>query len=173
MTGQFPLLQHVQRRLFGTLGSSLGLTLLSILLVFRAILGGWRLTVRAMIPNVLPVLVVLGAMGWLGVPLDVATVMVASVVLGLAVDDTIHTLGHHRDLAPRHGAHAAVAGTLEKTASAYVLTGLVLGLGFAACTLSDFAPTARFGLLSAIGIGTAVLLDLTLLPAILAGPVRR
>lgn len=173
VTGQYPLLQRVQRRLFSTLASSLGLTLLCILVVFRLLLGSNRLTLRAMVPNLLPVLVVLGSMGWLGVPLDLATVMVASVVLGLAVDDTLHTLGHHRELAPRHGAHAAVAGTLERTAPAYVLTGLVLGLGFAACTLSDFAPTARFGALAALGIASAVLLDLSLLPALLAGPDRR
>jgi predicted RND superfamily exporter protein len=168
-TGQYPLLQRVQRRLFETLGTSLGITLVAIALVFRLILGGARITLLAMVPNVLPVLVVLGAMGWAGVPLDVATVMVSSVVLGLAVDDTIHTLGHHRELSRRHGARIAAIETLERTAGAYVLTGLVLGLGFATCALSDFAPTARFGALAALGVFAAVLCDLTLLPALLGG----
>lgn len=106
-------------------------------------------------------------MGWLRLPLDVATVMVASVVLGLAVDDTIHTLGHFRELAPERGRFEAVAGTLERTAPSYVLTGLILSAGFGVCALSDFAPTARFGALSAFAIALAVLGDLVLLPALL------
>jgi predicted RND superfamily exporter protein len=93
--------------------------------------------------------------------------MVASVVLGLAVDDTIHTLGHFRELAPALGRREAVAGTLERTAPAYILTGAILAAGFGVCALSDFAPTARFGGLSALAIAFAVAGDLFLLPALL------
>lgn len=166
-TGEFPLVLESQKELLSTLALSLTLTILAVGLIFRFLLPSTRLTLLAMVPNLWPVVGVVGLMGWVGVPLDVATVMVASVVLGLAVDDTIHTLGHFRELAPRHGRLEAVARTLERTAPSYVLTGLILGAGFGVCALSEFAPTSRFGLLSAAAIALAVLGDLFLLPALL------
>jgi hypothetical protein len=118
------------------------------------------------VPNLWPVLLILGGMGWFGVPLDIATVMVASIVLGLVVDDTIHTLAHYRTLSAELGGRAAVADRMEKTAPAYLLTGVILCCGFGVCALSDFAPTARFGLLSAVAIAIAVIADFTLVPAL-------
>ena len=168
ITGEYPLLLEAQRQLLATLGWSLSVTVLVIGLILRLLLPGTRLTLLAMLPNLWPVLGVLGFMGWAGIPLDIATVMVASIVVGLAVDDSIHTLAHFRCLAPRHGADEAVAATLGITAPAYLLTGLVLSAGFGVCGLSDFAPTARFGALSAVAIVLAVVGDLLLLPALLS-----
>ena len=167
VTGQYPLLLEAQRHLISTLVWSLVVTLLAVALVLRLVLPSNRLALLALVPNLWPVAGVFGAMGWFGVPLDIATVMVAAVVLGLAVDDTIHTLGHFRRLAPRLGARAAVVETLGTTAPAYLLTGVILLAGFGVCALSDFAPIARFGGLSAVGIALAVLGDLFLLPALL------
>lgn len=167
LTGEFPLMLETHRRLLATLGLSLTLTTLAVGLLFRWLLPSTRLTLLALAPNLWPVVATVGVMGWAGVPLDTATVMVASVVLGLAVDDTIHTLGHFRELAPRLGRLEAVAGTLERTAPAYLLTGAILAAGFGVCALSEFAPTARFGGLSALAIALAVLGDLFLLPALL------
>lgn len=167
VTGQHPLLLETQRQLLTTLSSSLAITLLCVAVILGFLVGSRRLATLALLPNIWPVLGVVGAMGWLGIPLDVATVMVASVVLGIAVDDTIHTLGHFRELAPKLGTAEAVASTLEHTAGAYVLTGAMLIAGFGVCALSSFAPTARFGLLSALGIFLAVIGDLFLVPALL------
>lgn len=169
VTGQYPLLMEAQRHLLSTLGVSLCITFFAVSCLFMLLLPGVRLPLLALVPNIWPVLGVLGFMGWLAIPLDIATVMVASVVLGLAVDDTLHTLGHFRRLAPTLGSRAAVAKTLEITAPAYVLTGLLLMIGFGVCALSSFAPTARFGGLSALAIGLAVLGDLFLLPSLLCG----
>ena len=168
ITGEYPLLVESQRRFLSTLVVSISLTLVLVAIIFRLLLTGGRLTVLALLPNLWPVIGVFGIMGWTGIPLDIATVMVASIVLGLAVDDTIHTLGHFRRLAPRLGARAAVAETLERTAPAYLVTGLILAAGFGACSLSSFAPTANFGMLSAAAITLAVLGDLFLLPALLS-----
>lgn len=167
VTGQVPLLLEAQRHLISTLVWSLVVTLLAVAVVLRLLLPSNRLALLALLPNLWPVAGVFGVMGWFGVPLDIATVMVAAVVLGLAVDDTIHTLGHFRRLAPRHGARRAVVETLGVTAPAYLLTGVILLAGFGVCALSDFAPIARFGGLSAVGIALAVLGDLVLLPALL------
>ena len=168
ITGQLPLLLEAQGYLIRTLGLSLGLTLLAVTLILRWLLPGFRLTVLSLLPNLWPVLGVLGVMGWVGIPLDIATVMVASIALGLAVDDTLHTLGHFRRLGARRGAKEGMARTLEITAPAYVLTGIVLVAGFGVCGFSDFAPTARFGLLTALAVSLAVVGDLLLLPALLS-----
>jgi predicted RND superfamily exporter protein len=168
ITGQYPLLLEGQRHLLYTLGTSFGLTLLGVSLILRFLLPGTRLAFLALLPNLWPVVGVLGIMGWAEIPLDIATVMVASVVLGLAVDDTLHTLGHFRTLAPGRCASRAVIRTLSLTAPAYLLTGVILVAGFGVCALSDFAPTARFGYLAAFAIVLAVIGDLFLLPALLS-----
>jgi predicted RND superfamily exporter protein len=94
--------------------------------------------------------------------------MVASIVLGLVVDDTIHTLARYREKRLELGAFEAVADRLEHTAPAYLLTGAILAAGFGVCALSDFEPIARFGALSATTVTLAVLADLTLVPALFA-----
>ncbi|HUF79281.1 MAG TPA: MMPL family transporter, partial [Thermoanaerobaculia bacterium] len=83
VTGEFPLVLETHRRLLATLVQSLGLTTLAITLIFRLLLPSTRLTLLALAPSLWPVAMVVGIMGWSGVPLDTATVMVASVVLGL------------------------------------------------------------------------------------------
>ena len=167
-TGQYPLLLEAQKHLISTLITSLGLTLLAVALALRLLLPSFRLALLALLPNLWPVIGVFGVMGWMGISLDIASVMVASVALGLAVDDSIHSLGHFRRLAPRVGARAAVEETLFAAGPAFVLTALILMAGFGVCALSSFAPIARFGGLSATAIGLALVGDLLLLPALLS-----
>ncbi len=166
VSGQYPLLLAMQRYLISTLALSLLLTLPVLAFTFYVLLREVKGTLYALLPNLWPVLVILGGMGWFGVPLDIATVMVASITLGLVVDDTIHTLAHYRTLSAALGERGAVADRMEKTAPAYLLTGVILALGFGVCALSGFAPTARFGLLSAVAIVIAVAADFTLVPAL-------
>lgn len=166
VTGEYPLLLAMQRFLTSTLAISLLLTLPVLAVTFFVLLRKVKETLFALLPNLWPVLLILGGMGWFGVPLDIATVMVASITLGLVVDDTIHTLAHYRSLAATLGERGAVADRMEKTAPAYLLTGVILASGFGVCALSSFAPTARFGLLSAIAIVVAVVADFTLVPAL-------
>jgi predicted RND superfamily exporter protein len=166
ITGQYPLLLAMQRYLLSTLALSLLLTLPVLALTFYILLRDLQGAFFALVPNLWPVLLILGGMGWFGVPLDIATVMVASITLGLVVDDTIHTLAHYRELRAELGSRAAVADRMEKTAPAYLLTGVILACGFGVCALSGFAPTAHFGLLSAIAIVIAVIADFTLVPAL-------
>lgn len=173
VTGQYPLLLETQKRLVGTLGASFALTLAAVAAILYLLLRRVRLTLLAMVPNVLPVVWVFGAMAWLGVPIDISTVMVASTTLGLALDDTIHTLVHYRRSAREHGAAGAVLAAVERNAAAYSLTGLVLGLGFAVCAFSSFIPTQRFGALSAFAIVLAVLADFLLVPALFGGASER
>jgi hypothetical protein len=172
VTGVLRQVLAFQLSLVGTLGLSLALTLPALAAVFFVLLRRADEVLKALVPNVWPVVVLLGGMGWLGLELDLATVMVASIVLGLAVDDTIHTLAHYREESVALGARAAVCGRIERTAPAYLLTGAILCAGFGVCVLSDFEPIARFGALSAASIALAVVSDLLLVPALFGGEAR-
>ncbi|MGB0680745.1 MAG: MMPL family transporter, partial [Polyangiales bacterium] len=141
---------------------------LVVALAFLWLLRRWDLWWRGMLTNLWPVLLMLAGMQWLGIAIDVGTVMVAALTLGIAVDDTLHTLGHYRSLEARHGPAAAARLSLRRTAPAYLLNALVLAAGFGVCALSDFRPTARFGGVTALGVLLALLADLVLLPALLA-----
>ena len=167
-TGLLRVLLAIQRYLLTTLAGSLALTLPILAATFYLLLGSVRDTLRALVPNVWPVLALLGGMGWIGAPLDVATAMVASIVLGLVVDDTIHTLARYRERRREVGGFEAVADKLERTAPAYLLTGGILAAGFGVCALSRFEPIARFGTLSAATVLIAVVADLLLVPALFA-----
>jgi hypothetical protein len=168
ITGQYPLILLAQQTLLQGLTVSLSLTLLCVILVFGLLLRRGRLTWRIIMPNLWPIVLVLGGMGWLQLRLDSVSVMTASIVLGLAVDDTFHTLGHFRRLAPRRGAAAAIEATLERTAPAHILTTVILAAGFLACAFSDFLPVSRMGTFGAVAIIFALTGDLLLIPALLS-----
>lgn len=170
-TGRYPMVLAAQQRVLATMIASLSLTLGIVAAIFLLLLRSLRLTLVALVPNLWPVLCVLGAMGWLGVPLDGTTVMIAAVVMGLAVDDTLHTLGRFRR-EEGEAARAAIA-TLEHTAPAHLLTTAMLAAGFGVCGLAGFVPIARFGALTALALALALVADLLLLPALLAGSGAR
>ncbi len=114
--GQYPLVLAAQRSLLRTMIGSLGLTLASVALLFVLLLRDRRQAGFALLANLWPVGFVLGAMGWFGVGLDSATVMIAAVVLGLAVDDSLHYLGSYRRLVLEQARGKAAVTGLEHTA---------------------------------------------------------
>ena len=168
LTGLFPLILESQRSLGSAMLHSLTATFLIVTLVFSVLTRDPLLAGALIVANLLPVGAALGAMGWLGLPLDSTTLMVAAVVLGLAVDDTLHTLGAFRRRAPALGAKRAAVQAIARTAPGHLTTTAILSSGFALCALSGFAPVARFGLLVAFGMLVALITDLTLVPVLLA-----
>jgi len=133
-------------------------------LLFRSIGTG----LLAMLPNLLPILLNLGLMGWLGIPLDTATAMIAAVAIGIAVDDTVHLLSTYRG----HLAHGAtppqaVSLSLAAKGRAVIFTTLVLTAAFGIVTVSRFLPTAHFGALSAVTMVSALVGDLVFLPSLI------
>lgn len=129
---------------------------------------GWGLF--ALVPNLLPVAILLGAMGSLGIALDVGTSMVAPLALGIAVDDTIHVMSrylrHRRD---GDSGEAAIRKAVESAGRAVVTTSLALSLGFSTMLVSSFQSVANIGLLSALAVAGALVADLVLLPAMVSG----
>ncbi|WBO83295.1 efflux RND transporter permease subunit [Hymenobacter yonginensis] len=145
--------------------------LLSFGLVFAltwAFIRSFRLALLTVVPNLFPVLVLLGAMGWLGIPLDTATASIASIVLSLCVDDTIHfvySYQQHR----RHGFTPAQARltTIAHVGPTIVLTSVVLFLGYAVMTLGSLKTVQLFGLLTAIAVAGAFYGELVIFPLVL------
>lgn len=144
------------------------LMLLVLCLLFKSLtLGmiGWIL-------SCLPVAMILGLMGFLGIEINIATVLIAGVTLGLAVDDAIHLIFAFQEKR-RMGmsSEAATTESLRSSGTRILLTTLIVMSGFACMGVSSFNPTANFGILTCLTIGIAALFDLTLLPLILQSPL--
>lgn len=168
LTGIVSLLVDMQQRLIRSQGRTFALAFLAIMLVLGLLLGRMSYAVISLAPNLLPIVFALGTMGWLEIPLDPATVMIASIALGIAVDDTIHFLAHYRKRREAGVTREdAVEETLEVVGRPMVITSLVSALGFLVLCWSDFVPLFHFGLLTAVTMGTALLGDLVVLPALL------
>jgi hypothetical protein len=126
------------------------------------------LTAVSMVCNIFPIAVTMGIMGWFGIPLDVSTIMIASVTLGIAVDDTIHFITWYtRNMAITHDRRAAIVKTFRDVGKPIVITSVVLFLGFFILILGTIKPTQAFGVLTAFSMLFALIGDIIFLPALL------
>lgn len=124
--------------------------------------------VISMLPNLAPLYLVFAVMGAAGIYLDMATVLIAGVVLGITVDDTIHIFHNYQERRRKgYGAVFAVARSFEASGRAVVATSLLLVSQFLLLGTSSFVPTSHFGLLTAGGLLAGQLMELLLLPALL------
>jgi len=170
-TGMVPLVYQTQHELIDGLINSLILAFVTIALVFCFVLRNVRAGFLAMVPNVFPIMIVFGYMGWRGILVDVGTMMTASVAMGVAVDNTMHYLTWFRKsidtgLKPREAALAAY----ERCATAMTETTIICGCGLAAFAFSTFTPTQMFGKMMLSILIVSMFGDLIFLPAILTGP---
>jgi predicted RND superfamily exporter protein len=131
--------------------------------IFRSFKTG----LLSMVPNVWPILLTLGAMGWLGIPLDYNKIMIATVAMGIAVDDTIHFISrYHHEFDVSRSYSQALAAAMADVGHAVFVTSLVLVLGFLVNVFSVLDASAKSGILLATTIATALLADLLLTPAL-------
>jgi predicted RND superfamily exporter protein len=167
VTGIVRQLVESQLALVHTQVRSFAVALLAIVVCMGLGLRSVRMALLAIAPNVLPVLVALALMALFGVPLDAGTVMVASVALGIAVDDTAHILaGIQRARREGMASGEAVEVTMRKNGPALIVTTLTACAGFAALWRSQFVPIAWFGAFSTVALVVALAADLFLTPAI-------
>ncbi len=173
-TGIIPLVFKTQRQLLVSLRQSIAWATVLIAgvmaVVFRSVLAG----LVAMLPNVFPIFIVFGTLGWLGIKIDIGIMMTASVALGVAVDNTVHLVTWFRH-GQRMGMDRRTATLVayERCATAMVQTALVGGCGLVVFAFSSFTPTQQFGYLMITILMTALVGDLVLLPALLCGPLGR
>jgi len=140
---------------------------LSIFAIMSALFMSIRIGIIAMIPNVFPVLMYFGVLGWTGITLNVTTGLVANIVLGIAVDDTVHFLTNFNRFARSTGSEVeGVKATLLHVGRPVTYTALALILGFGVLSLSSLNQQKEFAYLAAITLFVAWMTDLTFTPAI-------
>jgi len=150
-----------------SLVNSLGIALLFISIVMALMFRKKSILFASLITNLIPIFTVLGILSWLGISIRPPTAMTFSVALGIAVDDSLHFLLRYRkELKQGSNRVEAIRATIMNTGSALMITTTILVSGFSVLLLSAFLPTYQFGMLAAGMIGTALLCDLTLLPAL-------
>ena len=173
-TGVIPLIYKAQRQLFNDLLKSFLTAFFVIALVMIVALRSVSAGLLAMLPNVFPAVIVFGFMGWAGLLVEIGSVMTASAALGIAVDDTFHFLTWFRrgirDGMPRH---RALRFAYQRCARAMLSTTVICGAGLVVFSLSSFMPIVHFAWLMVVLLIAALLGDLVLLPAMLAGPLGR
>jgi predicted RND superfamily exporter protein len=174
VTGIAPMLVETMHSVITTMFKSYGFALFAITLLMIVLIGKLKLGLISMVPNLMPVIMIMGLMGWLGMPFDFSNMMVGSVVIGLVVDDTIHFLHNLRRHFDRTGdVKIAVSKTLHTTGRAIFITSLVLVSGMAVAMTSELSSTANFGLITACAILFALLADFFLVPALMYATYKK
>ncbi|MEX0704933.1 MAG: MMPL family transporter [Planctomycetales bacterium] len=173
-TGVAPLLEHAQHTIFRGFWESFSTAFLIITGVMIVSLRSLKTGLLAMVPNLTPICIVFGILGWIDFPVDIGMMMTGSIALGIAVDGTFHFLvrfeEHRRRVRDRRKASMLA---LLQTGTPIASAAVIASIGMLALALSNFSPTARFGYLMATLLLTALLGDLVLLPALLAIRGRR
>ncbi len=169
ITGIAPVFGRTFVGMIHSMGKSYMIAFAIITPLMILLVGDFRLGLISMIPNLLPVVAVLGIMGWFDLSLDVSTIVIGSILIGLAVDDTIHFFHRfQRYFAEGADVGESVAKTMETTGSALLITSLVLGSGFLSIgAMGTMLNTVTFGLLTAVGIGIAFFADILISPAVM------
>jgi len=150
-----------------SLVNSYVLAFLTITPIMMFMLGSVRVGLLSMLPNIAPILVAVGLLGIIDMPMDTFTLMIGSIALGLAVDDTIHFMHNYQRNFQSHGdSDLAVQQSLTTSGQAILFTSIVLVAAFLVYTLSSIAALQNFGILLAACIATAFLADALLAPAL-------
>lgn len=162
---QFTAMQQYVER--GQMWSML-LSVLVIGAILVLIFGSWKVGLVGMIPNIAPAIIVGGMMGWLDYPLDMMTASLIPMVLGIAVDDTIHFINHSHVAFDRQGNYAkAIKQAFRTEGLAIVMSTVVISATFAGFIFSDATQIRNWGILAVAGMVSALLADLFLTPILI------
>ncbi len=168
LTGMLVLYNNMLQSLFSSQILTLGIVVLALMCMFLILFGSLKIALIAIAPNLLSIGVVLGVMGWLNIPLDMMTITIAAISIGIAVDNTIHYIHRFRHeikadqnyLKTVHRCHGSIG-------YAMYYTSITIIIGFSILTLSNFIPSIYFGLLTGLAMLIALVAALTLLPQLL------
>ena len=165
-TGAFYRVAKDSNQLVAAQVKSFGSAVVLVFVAIGVLLRSLRLTLISFVPNVMPIAWTLGVMGLVGIDLSTGTAMIASSVIGLVVDDTIHYLVHYKRVY-QGDAKAAVRETTTAVGAPLLMNNIVLVLGFWVGCFGSFKPTIYFSLLSGMTMITALVCDLFVTPACL------
>jgi len=168
LTGMLVLYNNMLQSLFKSQIQTLGVVILALMGMFMILFRSLKISLIAIFPNLLSIGVVLGVMGWLNIPLDMMTITIASISVGIAVDDTIHYIHRFTHeikidqdyIRAFHRCHGSIG-------HAMYYTSVTIIIGFSILVLSNFIPSIYFGLLTGLAMLIALMAALTLLPELL------
>ena len=168
LTGSMATLMVMADEVANSQFNSFALALLIVSLIMIVSLGSFRGGIMGMVPNAIPAFLAFGLMGLFGIPLDTDTLLIAPIILGIAVDDTIHFMTHYRvELSKTGSIAAALESAIKEVGQAVMFTTMVIGLGFAVLSFSDYLGMAKVGFFGSLAIFVALLCDLFLIPAMI------
>ncbi len=168
LSGMLVLYNNMLQSLFSSQILTLGIVVLALMCMFLILFRSLKIALIAIVPNLLSIGVVLGVMGWFNIPLDMMTITIAAISIGIAVDNTIHYIHRFRHeikadqnyLKTVHRCHASIG-------YAMYYTSITIIIGFSILVLSNFKPSIYFGLLTGLAMLIALIAALTLLPQLL------
>ncbi len=168
VTGMVAIYAKVTKAAMFSLVKSYGYAIAIISVLMIIFIGRVRISILAMIPNIVPIIIMLGIMGWFNIPMDQFCMLVGSISIGVAVDDTIHFMHNFRRYFEQtHDAADAIIQTLQTTGRAMLVTSCVLSIGFLTFMFSSLNNLFYFGLLVGITIVMALLSDFFIAPALM------
>jgi predicted RND superfamily exporter protein len=168
LAGLLVLYNNMLQSLFESQILTLGVVVLVLFGMFLILFRSLQLALIALIPNLLAISTVLGIMGWLKIPLDMMTITIAAISIGIAVDNTIHYIYRFKhEFQAKMGYTSTVHLCHGSIGRALYYTSLTIISGFLILTLSNFIPSIYFGLLTALAMSIALLAALTLLPQLI------
>lgn len=168
LTGSMALLMRMADEVANSQFSSFAFAIGVISIIMIVTLGSLQGGLMAMVPNMIPALLGFGLMGLMGISLDTDTLLIAPLIIGIAVDDTIHFMTHYRVELLRTGSISkSLESTIRDVGQAVMFTTMVLGLGFALLSFSDYLGMAKMGFFGSAAIFVALLCDLFLIPAMI------
>jgi len=168
ITGTFAMMMRLADDLSRNQFKSLAIAAVVISCLLMVTLGSLQAGAMSIVPNLIPATLAFGLMGLFGIPLDTDTLMIAPLIIGIAVDDTIHFISHYRmSLAENNNMRLALVGAIKEVGQAVTFTTLILGFGFFMLTFSDYLGLAKIGGFGSLAIFVALLCDLLFFPALI------
>ena len=169
VTGMAVLYNNLLQSLFKSQILTIGAVFIAILLMFILLFRAVRLAIATLVPNMIAAGLILGMMGWIGIPLDIMTITIAAISIGIGVDDSIHYVHRFREeFAIDQDYWAAIKRCHSSIGYALYYTTVTVVLGFSILAFSNFIPTIYFGLLSGLAMTAALVANLMLLPVLIA-----
>lgn len=169
ITGTTPLFIKGNKFLIANLRFSLILAFIIISIIMAILFANVRMILISLIPNIVPLIITAGIMGYMGIPLKPSTALIFSIVFGISVDDSIHFLAKYRQelFINKFFVPLAVSKSLRETGASMMYTSIILFAGFVIFAWSDFGGTVALGILTSITLLFAMITNLILLPSLL------
>jgi len=166
--GETAIFSYMQESVIQTLLDSIMYTLIIIFAAMLFIFKRLKMLWIFILPNIAPIILVAGVMGYLEISIDIGVVISASVILGIAIDDTIHFFSKYFQARKNMEFEESIDYVVRHSGNAMILTTLILSLTFLVFSFSSFIPNNHFSFVTVVALNLALLLDLLLLPALLS-----